>query len=57
MIECVCVCAQLHFNICKDMGGKIRQQNSYDLIPKSAEMSHEVKAGSSWNVMANGDAR
>ena len=39
------------------MGGKIRQQNSYDLIPKSAEMSHEVKAGSSWNVMANGDAR
>jgi len=39
------------------MGVKLDNKNSYDLIPKSAEMSHEGKVESSWNVMAHGDAR
>jgi len=37
------VCAQLHFNICKEIEVKLDNKHLYDHAPKSAETSHEVK--------------
>ena len=51
------MCAEQHFNTCKDMGIKLDNKHNYDVIPKSAEMSHEGKVDSTWNVMAHGDAQ
>jgi len=37
------VCAQLHFNICKERGVKLNNKHWYDHVPKSVEISHEGK--------------
>jgi len=38
------VCAQLHFNICKEIGVKIRQQKHwYDHAPKAIKTCHASK--------------
>ena len=37
------MCAQLHFNICKEIEVKLDNKHLYDHAPKSAETSHEVK--------------
>jgi len=37
------VCAQLHFNICKETGGTIGQKHWYGHVPKSVETSHGSK--------------
>jgi lysyl-tRNA synthetase class II len=43
------VCAELHFNICKEIGVKLDNKHRYDHEPKSVETSHEVKVTISWN--------
>jgi hypothetical protein len=37
------VCAQLHFNICKEIGVKLDNKNWYDHVPKSVATSYEGK--------------
>jgi len=37
------VCAQLHFNICKEIGVKLDNEHWYDRVPKSVETSSEGK--------------
>jgi hypothetical protein len=43
------VCAQLHFNICKEIGVKLDNQLWYDHVPKSVKTSHEAKVTILWN--------
>jgi len=43
------MCAQLHFNICKQIGIKLDNKCSYDLVPKSVATSHEGKEPTSAN--------
>jgi hypothetical protein len=37
------VCAQLQFNVCQEMGVKLKKERLYEHIPKSVETSHEVR--------------
>ena len=37
------VCAQLHFNICKEIGVKFENKHYYDHIPRPVQTSHEGK--------------
>jgi hypothetical protein len=43
------VCAQLHFNICKEIWVKFENKHWYDHIPKSVETSHEGAVTILWN--------
>jgi hypothetical protein len=45
------VCAQLHFNICKEIAVKLDNKHRYDYVPKSksVETSHEDKVTILWN--------
>jgi len=43
------VCAQLHFNICKETGVKLDNKHWYDHVPKSVETSGVPEWGS-WGV-------
>jgi len=43
------VCAQLHFNVCKEIGIKLENRHKYDPVPKSVETSHEGKVTILWN--------
>jgi hypothetical protein len=43
------VCAELHVNICKEIGVKLDNKHWYDRVPKSVETSHEGKVPSSAN--------
>jgi len=49
------VCAQLHFNICKEIEVKLDNKHWYDHTPKSAETSHEVKITILWNQQVRND--
>jgi len=49
------VCAQLHFNICKEIGGKLDNKHWYDHVPKSVETSHEVRVTILWNQQMRTD--
>ena len=42
------VCAELHFNICKETGVKLDNKHGYDHVPKSVKMSHEGKVTTLW---------
>jgi len=42
-------CAQLRFNICKELGIKLDNEHWYDRVPKSIETSHEGKVTILWN--------
>jgi len=44
-----CVCAYLHFDICKDIVVKLDSKHLYDHVPKSIETSHEGKVTTLWN--------
>ena len=46
---CDNACAQLQFNICKEIGVKLDNEHSYDHVPKSTETSHEGKV----NILRN----
>jgi hypothetical protein len=37
------VCAQLHFNICKEIGVNLDNEHWYEHVPKLVETSSEVK--------------
>jgi uncharacterized protein YbcV (DUF1398 family) len=37
------VCAQLHFNVCKEMGVKLNNEHWHDHAPKLVETNHEGK--------------
>jgi hypothetical protein len=43
------VCAQLHFNIYKEIGVKIDNKDWFDHVPKSVETSHEGKVIILWS--------
>ena len=43
------VCAQLHFNICKEIGVKLDNKHWYDHVTKSVETSHAGKVTILWN--------
>jgi hypothetical protein len=42
------MCAQLHFNICKETGVELDNKHWYDHVPKSVETSHEGKVTIQW---------
>jgi len=43
------VCAQLHFNICEEIGVKLDNEHWHDLLPKLVETSREGKVTILWN--------
>jgi hypothetical protein len=43
------VCAQMHFNICKEIGVKLDKTHWYDCISKSVETSYEGKVTILWH--------
>ena len=43
------LCAQLHFNICKETGVKLDKRHWYEHVPKSVETSQEGKVIILWN--------
>jgi hypothetical protein len=43
------VCAQLHFNICKELGVKLDSELWYEHVPKSVETSQAGKVTILWN--------
>ena len=45
----VCVCAQLHFNICKETGVQFDKKHRYEHVPKSVETSQGGKVTILWN--------
>jgi hypothetical protein len=49
------VCAELLFNICKEIGVKLDNKHHYDHVPKSVEMSHEGKVTTLWNQRVQSD--
>jgi ribosome-associated translation inhibitor RaiA len=49
------VCAQLHFNICKEIGVKLGKEHWYDRVPKSVETSVECKVTILWNKKVQTD--
>ena len=43
------VCAQLHFNICKETGGQLDKKQWYEYVPKSVEISQGGKVTILWD--------
>jgi len=43
------VCAQLHFNICKEIGVKLHNKHQHENVRKLDETSHEGKVTILWN--------
>ena len=49
------MCADLHSNICKEMGVKLVNEHWYDHLPKSVKTSHEGKVNMFWNQQVRTD--
>jgi hypothetical protein len=49
------VCAQLHFNICKETGVKLDTKHWYECVPKSIETSQGGKVTILWNQQVQTD--
>ena len=49
------VCAQLHFNICKETGVQLDKKHWYEHVPKSAETSQGGKVTILWNQQVQTD--
>jgi hypothetical protein len=49
------VCAQLHFNICKETGVKLDQKHGFERVPKTVDTSHEGKVTILWNQQVQTD--
>ena len=43
------MCAQLHFNICKETGVQVDKKHWYEHVPKSVETSQGGKVTVMWN--------
>ena len=48
-------CAQLCFNICKEIRVKLDNEHWYDHVPKSVKISHEGKVTMLWNQQVRTD--
>jgi hypothetical protein len=49
------VCAQLHFNICKETGVQLDKKHWYEHVPKSVETSQGGKVTIFWNQQVQTD--
>jgi hypothetical protein len=49
------VCAQLHFNICKETGVKLDKKHCYEHVPKSIQTSQGGKVTILWNQQVQTD--
>jgi len=49
------VCAQLHFNICKETGVQLDKKHWYEHVPKSVETSRGGKVTILWNQQIQTD--
>jgi hypothetical protein len=49
------VCAQLHFNICKETGVQLDKMHWYERVPKSVETSQGGKVTKLWNQQVQTD--
>jgi hypothetical protein len=49
------VCAQLHFNICKETGVKLDTKHWYEYVPKLVETSQRGKVTILWNQQVQTD--
>jgi len=49
------VCAQLHFNICKETGVQLGKKHCYEHVPKSVETSQTGKVTLLWNQQVQTD--
>jgi len=49
------VCAQLHFNICKETGIQLDKKHWYEHVPKSVETSQGGKVTLLWNQQVQTD--
>jgi hypothetical protein len=43
------VCAELHCNICREIGGKLDHKQLYDRVPKLVQTGHEGMVAILWN--------
>jgi hypothetical protein len=50
------VCAQLHFNIWKEIGVKLDNEHWYEHVPRLAETSHEGKLTIIWHKQVQTDS-
>jgi len=49
------MCAQLHFNICKETGVQLDKKHWYEHVPKSVEISQGGKVTILWNQQGQTD--
>ena len=49
------MCAQLHFNICKETGVQLDKKHWYEHVPKSVETSQGGKVTILWNQQIQTD--
>ena len=49
------MCAQLHFNICKESGVQLEKKHWYEHVPKSLETSKGCKVPILWNQQVQTD--
>jgi hypothetical protein len=49
------VCAQLHFNICKEKGVQLDNKHWYEHVPKSVETSQGGRVTTLWNQQIQTD--
>ena len=49
------MCAQLHFNICKETGVQLDKKHRYEHVPKSVETSQGGKVTILWNQQVQAD--
>ena len=49
------MCAQLHFNICKETGVQLAKKHWYKHVPKSVETSQGSKVTIPWNQQVQTD--
>jgi hypothetical protein len=49
------VCAQLHFNICKETGAQLDKKRWYEHVPKSVETSEGGKVTILWSEQVQTD--
>jgi hypothetical protein len=49
------VCAQLHFNVCKETGVKVGKKHWYERVPESVKISQKGKVTMLWNQQVQTD--
>jgi hypothetical protein len=49
------MCAQLHFNICKETGVRLDNEHWCELVPKLVEIGHDCKVTKLWSQQVQTD--